>query len=398
MRNPNAIRAAIIRLTQRLDQLDGQTSTAAVNERKALNKKLDELGLELADSLDAEAEGGLAPDAAGIEHAGLVAASNSEGGIGTIVAALRAGSQTDGATAELQQAHGLPSDSIPLDLLRPRMAVTPGVATGVNERPTVQPVFAVGDMMHFGLMTDTVAAGDQVYPVLTNRPSVGGPHTDSTSVAETTGQFSAINLAPERSQAAFFYRRTDASRFAQMGEALRVALVDSMGEDQDKLLHATLNAATGSGGLGNAVDLASGVATFADIQKLAGSNVDGRFARRKADIKVLLGGETFAFADALYQSNGDDSAAMVLNRESGGIDVSAQIAARTGGGKKQDALIRVGMRQGDYASAMWQGVHMIYDEISKASTGEIQLTAVWMTARKLLRASGFKRMAVQVAA
>ena len=70
----------------------------------------------------------------------------------------------------------------------------------------------------------TVPNGDVAFPVLTNRPVVGGPHADSTEVAETTGAFSAELVKPERLQCAFTYKRVDVARFPVMGESLRASV------------------------------------------------------------------------------------------------------------------------------------------------------------------------------
>ena len=71
------------------------------------------------------------------------------------------------------------------------------------------------------------------FPVLTNRPTVGGPHADSTEVTETTGAFSAELVKPERLQCAFTYRRVDVARFPVMGESLRQALNEALSESLD---------------------------------------------------------------------------------------------------------------------------------------------------------------------
>ena len=78
------------------------------------------------------------------------------------------------------------------------------------------PVFADGDAAFLSVDQVTVPNGDAVFPVLTNRPTVGGPHADSTEVTETTGAFSAELVKPERLQCAFTYRRVDVARFSGM--------------------------------------------------------------------------------------------------------------------------------------------------------------------------------------
>ena len=49
-------------------------------------------------------------------------------------------------------------------------------------------------------------------------------------------------------------------------------------------------------------------------------------------------------------------------------------------------------------TAVWDGVSLVYDEVTKAATGEIVLTAVMFSARAILRTGAFKRIAVQTAA
>ena len=118
---------------------------------------------------------------------------------------------TDGAEKEIQDHYRIGSHQVPLRMIESR-AVTPAPSdTGASQAQIVMPVFAGGDAAFLGVDMPRVASGDAVYPVLTSRPTVGGPHTDSTSVAETTGAFEASTLAPSRIQASFFYRRTDAA-------------------------------------------------------------------------------------------------------------------------------------------------------------------------------------------
>ena len=46
---------------------------------------------------------------------------------------------------------------------------------------------------------------------------------------------------------------------------------------------------------------------------------------------------------------------------------------------------------------MWEGVDIIYDEVTQAKKGQIVLTAVLLYAVKILRADGFQHRKVQVA-
>ena len=93
-----------------------------------------------------------------------------------------------------------------MDLLRAPVdehrAVTPSVTNvGTVEQPVELPVFAAGVGAWLSIDRPTVAMGDVVYPILTTRPTVGGPHADSTDVPETEGGFDADLIGPERVQA-----------------------------------------------------------------------------------------------------------------------------------------------------------------------------------------------------
>ena len=88
----------------------------------------------------------------------------------------------------------------------------------------------------------------------------------------------------------------------------------------------------------------------------------------------------------------DDSAADSLRRISGGLKVSAHIAATAI--HKRDVLVRKGSRP-DAVAPIWRGVSLIPDEVTKAKSGEIVVTAVMLAAYKVTRTSGFARVQVQ---
>ena len=395
-----ALRQSEIR--QRLNELlalDTRTDDQDT-ELETLTTEAQRLEPELRAALVAEAEADQAADNAfrngnapeNVELRGLVRDSS----LAEIVAAAVERRSTGGQTAELQSHFGLTGSQVPLAMLRESRAVTtvPSDA-GADQAEIVQPVFAMGDLTHMAVMQETVPVGDSVYPVLTTAPDVKGPFTDSSTASETNGVFKASTLAPERSQASFSLRRGDAMRFDMMEDALRMALTSALSEELDKLWMAQMVKASNAGGLGNATDLASGKAAAADIRKLGGGQVDGRYASGKADIRVLMGATTYGLADTLYPSNGDMSAVDSLQAETGGVRVSPHVAAVAS--KKQDSFIRLGSRR-DGVTAVWDGVSLVYDEVTKAATGEIVLTAVMFSARAILRTGAFKRIAVQTAA
>ena len=294
---------------------------------------------------------------------------------------------TEGAEAELQQHHGLASNQVPLALLETRAVTAAPANTARAEQEVVQPVFSEGDAAFLSVDMPRVPAGDAVFPVLTTRPDVHGPHADSTAAAETDGAFEAESLSPGRLQASFFYRRTDAARFRGMGDALRMALNAGLTEALDKEMIDQIVADV-------ARTNAGGVNTFATYrQNLVYGRVDGRFASTEGDVRIIVGSKTLEHMSGAYRSNNaDDSAVDSIRRVSGGLRVSPHIAAAAA--NKQDTIVRLGMRR-DAVAPMWDGVSLIPDEVTKAATGEIVITAVLMAAFKVLRAGAFARIQTQ---
>ena len=299
---------------------------------------------------------------------------------------------TEGAEAEIQQHFGIRSNQIPLAMLRrvEERAVTPAPTNvQATQHPIVQPVFAQSAAAFLGVDMPMVPAGDAVFPVLTSRPTVGGPHTDSTSVSETTGSFDAETLAPARLQASFFYRRTDAARFPGMDDALRMALADGLGEAVDK------EVISGTNGLLSGTNLANhnvnAVTSYANyVSNFGFSRVDGRYAGMVSDIRVVLGSATYAHAGTVYRNNSVDRTALDrLMEVTGGVQVSAHVPAVA-----QNGIIRLGMRR-DMVCPLWEGVTIIPDEVTKAATGEIVITAVLMHATKIIRTDGFYKQQTQ---
>ena len=94
---------------------------------------------------------------------------------------------------------------------------TPGASCRPNRLRRCKPVFSYGrGCVPWYRPADSRTWAQAVYPVLTSRPTVGGPHVGSDDVGDTTGAFSADLLPPKRIQASFIYRRTDAMQFSGM--------------------------------------------------------------------------------------------------------------------------------------------------------------------------------------
>ena len=302
----------------------------------------------------------------------------------------------DGATLEAQQAYGLGPNQVPLEMLRlEERAVTPGpTSVATEEADVLPPVFATGAGAFLSIDRPIVPMGDAVYPVLTSRPSVGGPHSDSTDVGETTGGFTADLLGSERIQAGFIYRRMDALRFPAMDPALRQALNGGLEEKLDyEVIAGTDGLLTGANLPNNNV---AAVTTFADyISRFAYARVDGRFAAELGDLRTVAGATTYGHMGSVYRSNNADySVVDSLMQKTAGVRVSVHVPAVTAA-HKQNAVIRLGLRR-DMVQPVWGGVTIIVDEYGElAGKGEIEVTAVVGTNVKILRADGFFKQQTQ---
>ena len=315
---------------------------------------------------------------------------------GAIILSVTEKRNCSGAELELQQAHGLAENQIPLSMLRLPEVRAAGVTTaptnvGTSQAEIVQPVFANGAGAFLSIDRPVVAAGDSVFPVLATRPDVGGPHSDSSDVPETDSTFDSDLLAPERVQASSMYRRVDAARFPNMDSALRMALNSALEEKLDyEVLRGVEGLLTGSK-LAN--HNKSGETTHAQyLSQFCFGRVDGRYASEQGDLKVLMGSGSYAHAGSTYQATPHLSALDALMAKVP-VRVSAHVpdVAST----KQNNVIRLGMRS-DYVQPLWMGVTILVDEISGSGKGEIEVTAVLLTNTKILRAAGFFKQQVAV--
>ena len=301
--------------------------------------------------------------------------------VGSIFAAALEHRNTEGETSELQKHYGLNGNQVPLEMLRidrgveERAAATVPASIGdAAQAEVITPVFSTGDGAFLGIERPVVPVGDVAYPVLGTVPSVKGPFTGSDDAAQTDATFVANSLSPERLQASYSYRRSDAARFAGLDASLRLALNGGL---QEKLDQQAIN---GSDGLLNGANLpannVSAISTFAlYLSGLLYGRVDGRYARTPGDVRMIVGQGTFTHASGTFKGNNSDEAGVErLQAQSGGLRVSAHVPAVSG--NKQNALCRLGMERGAAVQPMWQGVSLVVDEFTRAAYGEIIVHAV----------------------
>lgn len=314
--------------------------------------------------------------------------------VGDVFGLVINGGAPSGAMLELQQDRGMASNEISIRQLMnlEQRAVTPGAGeVGQNQQPIIPYIFPDSVAAFLGVDMPTVGVGEAVFPVLTSELSVGTP-AENAAQAETTGAFSADVLSPSRLQASFFYSREDRARFAGMDAALRMNLADGLQDGLDAQIM------TGTNGLLTGTNLgdhdAAAVTTYANyISQFAFGRVDGRIASSAAAVRSVMGAGSYAHAGETYRNNNVDRTALDrLMDLTGGVRVSAHVPAAAG--NKQEAVIRLGSNP-DMVAPIWENVAIIPDEVTKAGTGQIVLTAVLLHAIKILRTAGFYKQETQ---
>ena len=364
-------------------------------ERDTLDQKYAAGEVKFRASLKSLREGqeeGVTLDTEGTELRALTKRAN----LGGVFTAAMAGSPTDGAEAEIQKHFKLASNQIPLEMLRieSRAAATvPSSIGDASEAEVVIPIFATGDGAYLGVERPSVPVGVAAYPVLSTLPSVKGPFTDSSDAAPTDAVFQASSLAPERLQASYSYRASDAARFAGLDSSLRRALNSGL---QEKLDQQAIN---GSSGLLNGTNLSNNnvtaITSFVQyLDRLLYGRVDGRYARSPGDVRILVGSPVFTHLSTIYKSSeSDETGSERLAEKSGGLIVSAHVPGVSN--KRQNTLMRLGMAPGAAVQPTWNAVSILVDPFSKAVQGEVVVHATVMANFAVLQSGQWHKQQVQ---
>ena len=384
-------------IREKLNDLNAVTepTDAPTTEERALVAELKTCEVEYREALQSEGDehAAVPVDAADREYREILGRGNA----GRILAAFVEHRAVDGAEAEVQQHRGLNQNQIPLDMLRApvetRAVTTVPTNVGTTEQPAIMPIFARGVGAFLGADRPTVGAGEFAYPVLDQRPTVGGPVSDSTSVDETTGSFSSSLLTPGRIQASYFYKRVDAARFPSLDPALRQALNSGLEEKLDQeLIAGTQGLLTGTNLANHAAAAVTSFALY--LSQFGHSRVDGRYAAALSDVRAVVGSATYAHMGNQYRSTTADYSALdAIDKKTGGVRVSAHVPGVAS--HKQNAVIRMGSHDRAALQVLWDGVSLIPDEITKVKTGEVAITAILLVATKILRADSFFKQETQ---
>jgi len=180
-----------------------------------------------------------------------------------------------------------------------------------------------------------------------------------------------------------------------MEAGLRRNLADALSSGLDAKIMSSLQAAAADGGLTD-VTAESQTSTYAKYKSAVVDSVDGRHASMASSVRLLVGAETYRHASEVYRGNAtDEDAAQMLTRISGGFRVSSHMKAAAS--DVQEGIAARAVNAMHAVAPVWEGVTLIPDEITKASSGEIVLTGVMLYGFAILRQDGFNRRSFKLA-
>lgn len=334
--------------------------------------------------------------------------------------------QADGAEQELRQELKLSDQAVPLEALLPLPeeradAVSPQNAAGaplppgtinITTGPMLQRVFVQTDTAFLGVGMPTVPPGMRRYPVM-----VGG--TDASMQARAAqpdagaAKFDVVDASPHRLTGRYVL---DLEGVAEMGGLLESTLrsdlrmvmgfqLDSqvlLGSGADNQVTGLINQLDLLNPPGTAVGADSAQLTWANARQIATDGLDGRYARTEADIRLLIGGDTYSVMRSLYrtdQSEIDAAAALralgTMMRRSFQIPAPAKLTVKgqsESGKKLQRALAN--SEPGAAVAPVWQGITMIRDPYTEAGKAQIVITAHMLFDMVMRRKDGWKQYAI----
>ena len=301
----------------------------------------------------------------------------------------------DGAEGELQSECGLSGNSIPWQLLE-RRAVSPA-PTDVAETmdsSILGRVFPMSSLDFINAERIMVDAAERIFPVLTAGAEPASVAKDAV-VDETAGAWETTVLSPKRLGASILIRREDTSVFPQLEASLRMDLSEAINAQMDKEIMAEvfkssspkIPAPTG----------ATSVVNFATGLALATGGIDGERASMLTDVKLLVGSETYRKFAELERSTGAAVDLLeYLGMRTGGVKVSARIAAPDNANNRQECLRINGMYR-SIVVPTWQGMQATVDSVSLANRGQIRIVLDCLYNYAILRGDDYTRLSVKVA-
>ena len=309
-------------------------------------------------------------------------------------AAVRGWGISDGPERELQSHFGLDSNVVPLVMLlddEVRAAASFGTAPGT---PGTSPgiagqVFGDSASAFANVRFEDVAPGVRIHPVITTGAlSSTGSNLVSTpaksaEVTETDAVLSVKELTPKRAQHGFSYTLEDAMTYPGLDVGLRSNLRTGLRDKVDEVILNRID--EGLMAFGTDPGAVAAETTAAEYIAAA-SAVDGRFATRESEVKMLVGSTTYAHMAGRSLATGDGRT--VTDKLGDRVRVSPHVPAYAQ--NRQQAVVCKG-NMFQTVCAICPGIPILVDSDSRAPHGEVRLFAVLFHDFAILRKDGYTR-------
>lgn len=320
-----------------------------------------------------------------------------------------AGASLDGAERELNEQLNLRGGAgtlMPHAALLPpgdRLEVRADVVTNVGDTvggreqdEILRRVFASTASAFLGVQMRSVDYGEPNYPVL-SEGAAGTQAAEGTAVDAAAATITGTTLPPYRLTARYLFSVEDARRVKGLEETLRADLSGALGEAMD------LQTLTGNGAAPNVEGFFDALTAPSDpgdtataahyIAGILGS-VDGRYAMQGKDVRLLTGADTYEKMGVLISGTSDT----VLEKTSAlsdGVKVSAHVPAASS--NIQAAIAVAGLGHMSAVCPIWEGVELIRDPYTGASSGQVAVTAIQLWNFKIIRTAPYKYLKFKIA-
>ena len=299
-------------------------------------------------------------------------------GIGDFLSAAAVGGPVTGAAAEYAAACGVPVGGyLPMSIFPTveTRAITPGPAVKGALQPTVPYVFERSAAASLGIIMPSVPMGQVQIPKVTTAVPADTLAKDGAAPA-TAAAVTLVNQAPVRIAGSFEVRTEDLAVMPTLEATLAEAMQGSLSNELDE---STFNGASGelNGLFTQATDVsaASAVETYTTGIGRFASLVDGRHAYTLADVRAVIGSDTFAlYAGVFANTNkGDVSLFDYLTRMLGSIRVSDRVPGKSSNAQK--GIVVLSASSTPPKIHVWDAMQIIRDPYSGAGAGKVTITA-----------------------
>ena len=313
------------------------------------------------------------------------------------------GTRVTGAEAELNSERGLADENmIPWDALVPTTEERADAATtvadaaiGDNQQSILARVFDQTAAAFLGVRMPSVSVGDQLYPIIT-AGATGKPAAAGDAVDSEEATFTGVSVSPKRLSAGYLIRVEDMARLRGMETALRSDLRQVLSSLIDKQVIAGDGTGANFSGVLKSLtdpDAAADVITYPTWAAEVAAGVDGKYATQLSQVKHVVGTKTYQKLVSTFATNTAESALSFSNKNSGGIRAANAVAAPA---QNVQAGIRT-VRGSDAVAPVWEGIQLIRDPYTSASSGQVRLTAFMLANFAFLRKDAWAQISVKLA-